>query len=145
MIYLSVILGGIWRRLLGGLCSLRRSLVFCMLPVTCIPVWLQHGPKTFIVVSILLAIYWSFGHEWTSLPKLILRYFLPAAYLGLAASVAGLCGWPLGFCGLTVACEYYTFYKAGDIFPKFGEFFNGYTTYAEFVAGCVILLGVCLL
>lgn len=139
------VFGGCWRRYFG-MAGGRRSLKYCMLPLLCLPVWYFHGPKTFLSVAIISAVYWSFGHVWDKgFMPLFWRYTVPAMILGIIASVLGLFGPGIAIAGLVIAAVYDYNFKHADLFPYKNEILDGYGAYSELSAGFLVYAAIALL
>lgn len=82
LILTFAILGGHWRRILGGWLGLRRSFIFAAAPLLCLPVWLHQPGWVAGLITLAVTLFWAPGHDWTSLRALLLRY-----------GPVGLCWW----------------------------------------------------
>lgn len=96
---LFAILGGLWRRVMGGMFSLPRWAVMAASPVLVLP-WLSVGPWWFLCVAGLSALFWTPGHDFSNDRALLLRY----GPFGLAW-IACRKWWRWRFMGWTEAAE----------------------------------------
>ena len=79
MIALAVILGnaiagGIWRRVLGGWLSLRRSYIVAAGALLTWPLWMALPPLYALLGSGLCILFFVMGHQFDSTPALLKRY-----------------------------------------------------------------------
>lgn len=74
LVILFAVLGGLWRRALGGWLGLPRWSVVAASPLCAILVLAWHGPWTFVLVAAASVLYWTPGHDFSDNLALWRRY-----------------------------------------------------------------------
>ena len=74
LVILTAILGGLWRRILGGWFKLPRSYIVCAGIVLAWPLGLVLPPLYAIILGVACVAFWTPGHDMTNDKAMWLRY-----------------------------------------------------------------------
>jgi hypothetical protein len=101
----NAILGGIWRRVLGGWFGLRRSYIVAAGALLCWPFWVAFPPLPALAATVAMLVFFTMGHRFDKPWTICLRYplagaiyplgkrFWPTHYTSVAEIVIGAFYW----------------------------------------------------